>query len=166
MPVRRGWVAAPPSVRSLSGSSAADYKLDETVLEVKCKCGGVGIRAVGTSTLNFVTHSPAPRDASGDPFLVGSGFNPNQIEWINREDIIDSSLPKYKDEYMPQGSSNPHYFCPCEERQYLGLDATRLLGMVGLNHKYAQEIDGMHHRNNKAMTQILILIPAHRFIQT
>lgn len=134
-------MAVSSSTRYLSGTSAADYKLDETVLEVKCKCG-VGIKAVGTSALNFVTHSPAPRHASGDPYLEGSGFNPNQIEWTNREDIIDSSMPEHK-EYMPEGSSNPHYFCPCEERTYLGLDASRLLGMVILNHKHsAEEITG------------------------
>jgi hypothetical protein len=34
---------------------------------------------------------------------------------------------------MPPQSSNPHFFCPCEKRQYLGVDATRLLGFVALN---------------------------------
>jgi hypothetical protein len=39
---------------------------------------------------------------------------------------------------MPKNSSNPHYFCPCDKKQYLGVDATRLLGFVALNLKLAE----------------------------
>lgn len=78
------------------------------------------------------THSTAPRAASGDPFLVASAFKANQVEWFGGKDLIDSVEHK---EYMPPNSSNPHYFCSCEKRQYLGVDACRLLGVIALNLK-------------------------------
>lgn len=44
----------------------------------------------------------------------------------------------HRPEYMPPNSSNPHYFCPCEKQQYMGVDATRLLGFVALNLRRAK----------------------------
>ena len=90
----------------------------------------------------MTTHSSAPRLASEDedPYLAAAGFNPSQVEW--RGNPINSSLPEYVDSYMPKGSNNPHYFCNCEKREYLGVDATRWLGMICLNLK---RIKGFPH---------------------
>ena len=112
-------------INTTSRRFRSDFTTRETVLAVQCKKCDAGWKATGTSALNFITHSPAPRNANGDPYMSGSGFNPNQIEWINQDGVIDSSK---QPEFMPEGSSNPHYFCGCDEKTYLGLDATRLLG--------------------------------------
>jgi hypothetical protein len=98
----------------------------------QCSCGRVGFVASHLPYLNFYSHSTAPRAASGDPFLIASGFHANQVEW--KGDVIDSTKQK---EYMPPNSSNPHYFCPCKKKEYLGVDATRLLGYVAVNLKLA-----------------------------
>lgn len=102
-----------------------------------CECGKVGYTARGSSSLNFYSHSSAPRNASGEPFLIASGFKPNQVMW--QGDVINSVV---RPEYMPPNSSNPHYFCPCAKKQYLGVDATRLLGMVALNLRMAMGYSG------------------------
>jgi hypothetical protein len=98
----------------------------------QCQCGKVGYIARGVPFLNFYSHSSAPRQASGEPFLIASAFRSNQIEW--KGEVIDSSLHS---QYMPTNSSNPHFFCPCDQRQYLGVDATRLLGFLAVNLKLA-----------------------------
>jgi hypothetical protein len=94
----------------------------------QCECGKVGYTARGPSAINFFSHSSAPRNASGEPFLIASGFKPNQVMW--RGNVMNSVTSP---EYMPPNSSNPHYFCPCDKKQYLGVDATRLLGIIALN---------------------------------
>eukprot|EP00937_MAST-01D_sp_MAST-1D-sp2_P000998 g998.t1 len=95
----------------------------EEVLKGSCRCGKVGFEARGPSALNFVSHSSMARAASGEPYLTAAAFNRDQIRWRNADCIVERS---------PPGSRNPHYFCPCGEN-YLGVDATRLLGVVALN---------------------------------
>lgn len=112
---------------SPSPSSSCSYELCG-----QCSCGEVGYLASHLPYLNFYSHSTAPRSASGDPFLIASGFHRSQVEW--KGNVINSTEHK---EYMPPNSANPHYFCPCHKREYLGVDATRFLGYVALNLKLA-----------------------------
>jgi len=101
-----------------------------------CDCGKVGFEANGVSCGNFYTHSSAPRYASSSSepeasaYLASSAFKLNQVSWKGNP-INSVENPAY----MPPGSSNPHYFCPCEKKQYLGVDATRWLGVVLLNQR-------------------------------
>ncbi len=120
---------------SSSSSSSSDFIFTSPSLVGSCSCGRVSFEGKGTSCLNFYTHSSGPRLASEvqDPYLAAVGFKKNQVEW--KGNPIDSSSPEYIDEYMPKGSSNPHYFCSCEKKEYLGVDATRWLGMICLNLK-------------------------------
>ena len=117
------------ALRRLSNSVEADA-ITYPGLELRgsCECGKVGFVARGPSALNFYSHSTAPRMASGEPFLTASGFKPNQVVWTG--DVVDSVQ---QPSYMPPNSSNPHYFCSCAKKQYMGVDATRLLGIVALN---------------------------------
>ena len=51
--------------------------------------------------------------------------------------VVDSMCGTLSDadraKYQPPGSQNSHYYCPCERKEYLGVDATRLLGVTALN---------------------------------
>ena len=88
---------------------------------------------------NFYTHSSAPRHAAASEgpehsaYLAAAAFKATQVEW--KGPYISSAD---KQEYMPPNSSNPHYFCPCEKKQYLGVDASRWLGVVLLNLRRVQ----------------------------
>lgn len=113
--------------------SQCDKTYDPPRLSGRCACGKVGYDAVGPPASNFITHSSAPRAASGEPYLIASGFKSNQIVWSG-EGLVDSTK---RPEYMPPNSSNPHYFCPCDKKQYLGVDASRWLGVVAVNLKNA-----------------------------
>jgi hypothetical protein len=127
--VLRKWIFQQRFFSKLKSSSASSSSYQ---LCGQCSCGQVGYVASHLPYVNFYSHSTAPRSASGDPFLIASGFHANQIEW--KGNVIDSTKQR---EYMPPSSSNPHYFCPCEKKEYLGVDATRLLGYVAVNLKLA-----------------------------
>lgn len=112
-----------------SFSSLRDnLQYNSLILYGSCDCGKVSYEAKGLPYLNFYSHSNAPREASNDNFLIGSAFKSNQVEF--KGNVIDSSKEK---EYMPKNSSNPHFFCSCQKKQYLGVDATRLLGFLVIN---------------------------------
>ena len=127
------------SSRSRTGRSSSDGATDfvfaSPSLVGSCSCEKVGFEGKGTSCVNFYSHSSATREASEDkdPYFVTAAFNPDQVEW--KGNPINSSLPEYTDLYMPKGSNNPHYYCTCERKEYLGVDAVRWLGMICLNLK-------------------------------
>ena len=101
-----------------------------------CDCGKAGYIGCGVPAVNFISHSSAPRAASNDPYLVASAFKPEDVIWYGDKYLINSITSP---EYMPPKSSNPHYFCGCSKKQYLGVDASRLLGVVALNLKHAKD---------------------------
>jgi hypothetical protein len=129
----------PRRLHNTSSSSANDYVYASPKLCGTCDCGKVGYEGRGVSCGNFYTHSSAPRNATlhSEPesaaYLAAAAFKSNQVLWTGNP--INSAV---NSEYMPAGSSNPHYFCPCEKRQYLGVDATRWLGVTILNLKRVQ----------------------------
>ncbi len=113
--------------KAFFGSGKTTNAVRKTIVG-SCSCGKVGFEGKGESCLNFYTHSSGPREASGQPFLKASGYKPHQVEFTGP--VISSLDDATK---MPSGSKNAHYFCPCEKSEYLGVDATRWLGMVVLN---------------------------------
>ena len=76
----------------------------QVVLSGRCACGASGFEGHGPSAANFISHSSAPRAASGDPFLVAAAFRGDQVRWIGGESVVDQP---------PPGSKNPHYKCRC-----------------------------------------------------
>ena len=117
-------------------SSSVDNIYNAPVLCGSCDCGKAGYVGRGVPAVNFISHSSAPRAASKDDYLIASAFKPEDVTWFGDEHLINSvNSPKY----MPPKSSNPHYFCACSKQQYLGVDATRLLGVVALNLRRSNE---------------------------
>jgi phytoene dehydrogenase-like protein len=103
--------------------STHNFTAAQEVLTGQCRCGSVGFEALGPSDANFVSHSSLARAASGEPYLTACGFKRDRVHWKNSEQIVNRP---------PAGSQNAHYFCS-ECDSYLGVDATRLLGVVALN---------------------------------
>jgi hypothetical protein len=103
-------------------SYSSDYARKEHILKGHCKCGSVGWEARGESVLNFTCHCTVCRKASGRDNLTASGFKPTQVKWLNEEKI---------DKRLPENSRNYRYYCKsCND--YIGEDASRVLGIIGL----------------------------------
>lgn len=133
--VNRRQLSLLPQSNRLFSNITSDHVFEAPRLCGSCDCGKVGYEGKGVSCGNFYTHSTAPRHAAASEpessaYLAAAAFKSNQVSW--KGNPINSAENA---EYMPPGSSNPHYFCSCEKKQYLGVDATRWLGVVLLNLK-------------------------------
>mmetsp|Transcript_4881 Transcript_4881/g.7431 ORF Transcript_4881/g.7431 Transcript_4881/m.7431 type:complete len:828 (+) Transcript_4881:54-2537(+) len=93
----------------------------------RCSCGKVGYIASGPSYVNFYSHSTPHREASGCDYIEVSGFSRSNVRWTG-EHV----------EYRPCSSSDPLFLCPCDNKEFIGVDATRLLGMVACNLRLAE----------------------------
>eukprot|EP01060_Flectonema_neradi_P005353 TRINITY_DN13552_c0_g1_i1.p1 TRINITY_DN13552_c0_g1~~TRINITY_DN13552_c0_g1_i1.p1 ORF type:complete len:789 (+),score=129.39 TRINITY_DN13552_c0_g1_i1:78-2369(+) len=100
----------------------------------RCSCGKSGYNTIGRSSINFITHSSAPRQASGKDSLSMSGFaDDGAVTWVEATNsLTDPSL-----KLQPEGSENPHYFCACDKREYLGVNAQRILGVTAVSQEVA-----------------------------
>jgi len=90
-----------------------------------CQCGKVTFAARGVSCGNFYSHSTDIREATlatereHAEYLAAAAFKTAHVTW--------------KGSPVVTKNSDPHFYCACEKKQYLGMDASRHHGFLLLN---------------------------------
>lgn len=126
-------LASAPQAAWIDDGTSADAFPTPT-LRGRCSCGQCGWEAVGPSAANFTCHCSVCRGVTNQPYTSAAGFKPSQVRWVNRDGMVEDT---------PMGSQNTRLRCgSC--RDYLGEDATGVLGVVALPLAVADEVRCSH----------------------